>query len=125
MDTERRYAVIISPDYSKATIELDLENWKEDWFDVVKRHAGISFAEVVYPFGQEYPCLIDENGKLRNLSENRKATKLCSGILFTHDYVVGSMVVTHFNGEDDLELLTQKEADIVNNLIIERMKDHD
>lgn len=107
----RNYLVIVRSDKT--------EIWQpktNDWFTEIKDYLFKGgYAECVYPFGQTYPCIIDEEGKFK-YPLNPLATLTCSSILW-HDYIAGDMAITHFNGCDDMELLTENECNKVLSMI--------
>lgn len=104
---ERNYVIVIyeNGDIIKSTVDVST------WFNDCKRlYFRSGYCECVYPFGHMFPCLIDEDGKHRGYDINPVATRLCSGILMRGDWIAGPLVVTHYNGRDDMEPLTLDEA---------------
>lgn len=104
---ERNYVIVIyeNGDIIKSAVDVST------WFNDCKRlHFRGGHCECVYPFGHMFPCLIDEDGKYRGYDVNPVATRLCAGILMRGDWIVGPLVVTHYNGRDDMEPLTLDEA---------------
>ena len=108
MDDNRKYTLVIGTDGSVSRYEISDEIKK--WFDEVKRIAGIRYAESIYPMTSEFPAIIDEDGKLLDLPVNKMATNMCSSVLFSDDYISGNLAFLHFDGDMDMELLTEDEV---------------
>ncbi len=106
---ERRYMVLIK--HTGETEMIRIEDLS-GWFGEAKRLAGIRYAEEICPLGQEYPCLIDEDGKARELPLNKKATGICRTILAEDDYISGNMLIGHLSEDAlNMEPLTSGESE--------------
>ena len=107
--SERKYLIMLTHDGNIETLEFDNP---EEWFDDAKKRANIIYAEPIYPFGPKYVCLIDEDGKSRELPMNKKATLLYINAFHVQDYIVGNMLISHKNEEiSDMELLNAEEVE--------------
>ena len=108
MDDNRKYTLVIGTDGSVSRYEISDEIKK--WFDEVKRIAGIRYAESIYPMTAEYPAVIDEDGKSLELPFNKIATMMCRMVIAPDDFILGNLAFLHFDGDMDMELLTEDEV---------------
>lgn len=106
---------------STAIVEIPPDKLN-DWFNYLKeRFFGGGLAETIYPFGMDYPVLIDEEGKFKDYGLNLLASALMDGRLRPGDWIAGPALVTRFNGSDDIDPLSDADIEAVRGLISARM----
>jgi len=107
----RNYGFIIDCSGELKVVKPDkVSNDIHDMLANLKRKANIGIADhLPLPFDNHYDCYIDDEG--RDLPENKKATEIFGRS------INGNVLILHFDGIDDSELLTSNEVDYIKRLL--------
>jgi hypothetical protein len=87
---------IVIPEDASPIVEVDLHVDNEDggYAALVEKIGG--WLETI-PYEPHISPYFDEEGKMKGLTRNVRAMDLLKGMMFPHDYIAGTCVLTGFN----------------------------
>lgn len=111
---DKKYAVIIDYSGEIKTVEPKPSDDVWEWFSEVSKEAKMKhFGHLPFPFDHQYDCYYDDDSVEKDMPVNQKATEL-----FNLGYSIrGNIIVLHFDGKDNSELLTSDQVDKVKNFL--------
>ena len=107
----RNYGFIIDCSGELKVVKPDIisDNMYDMFVNLISK-ANIGIADnLPLPFDNHFDCYIDDGGK--DLPENKKATEIFGRS------INGNVLILHFDGIDDSELLTSNEVDYIKRLL--------